>query len=309
MLRRSHALALSLSFLLAGLTSGCLSSNAKPEDSGPRNYTARVTDSENYSVGLIISKLDASLRQWSALAATGDKDKDGRRGLAIKEELRHRSRKYYWTLVEQLETGPVRNRMVCAMALGFSNNPDALSVLISALDDTDQRVEINALIGISVLASEDTPLSVLTSRMKEHSNPQARAMASSALVYCLQAGAVGENIKDAGRLGLTDSEPIVRMRSALILAEVGDGESIDTLSGLLYDEVPLVRRAARQSLTHLGMTDDHFRGDAARALATALTKADNNADETSLILYLQKLSRINHGDDADEWMSWANQMP
>lgn len=260
-------------------------------------------------MGLVISKLDNSLRQWSSLAATGDKDKDGRRGLAIQEELRHRSRKYYWMLVKQLETGPVRNRMVCAMALGFTNNPDALSVLVAALEDRDERVEINALIGLSVLASKDTPLSVLTYRMKEHENPQARAMASSAVVYCLQAGAVGENVKDAARLGLIDPEPVVRTRSALILAEIDDGESIETLSGLLYDEMPLVRRAARQSLTHLGMTDDHFRGDAARALATALIKADNDADETSLILYLRKLSRINHGDDAQEWMSWADQMP
>jgi len=212
-------------------------------------------------------------------------------------------------LTSELETGPVRNRMVAAMALGFSNNPEALSVLLAALEDVDDRVEINALIGLSVLASKDTPLSLLTYRMREHDNPQARAMASSAVVYCVAAGATCEDVKSTARLGLIDSEPVVRTRSSLILAELQDSDSVESIAALLYDEIPLVRRAARQSITQLGMRDDHVRGDAARALATALSRADTDADETNLILYLRKLSNINHGDDVTEWVDWANQMP
>ncbi len=309
MLRSSRAFALSLTILLGCLGPSCASSGKNSTDDGPQHYMKRVADVEEQNTGFILAELDGSMKQWSGLAALGDKDKDGHKARAIEEELRHRSRKNFFLLTKELESGPVRNRMISAMALGFSNAPEALPALLSALEDPDERVEINALTALSQLASKDTPLGLLAVRMTDHKNTKARAMASSAIIHCLRAKAVGENLEGTARLGLIDDEPLVRTNCALILAELRDSDSIESLERLLYDETPIVRRAARGSITFLGMNEDRVRGKAARALASSLDNAESNSDEANIILHLQKLSSINHGKEASDWLEWANQMP
>jgi HEAT repeat protein len=310
MLRRTLLSRPLLACLVLSTCLGCASTGKSSEQSTEDDrYVQRVATDAQKNSGMILTELDGALKLWANLTATGDKSKDGQRVNALEEDLRYRAGKNFDLLASELEVGPTRNRMIAAMAIGFSGRSEALSILLNALEDPDDRVEINALIGLSQLQSPNTPLSEITLRMSEDPNPEVRAMASSALVYCLQAGADGSDVLGHARRGLNDEEPVVRMNSALVLGELKNAESIPAISDLLYDEVPLVVRAARHSLTYIGIHDDHARGEAARALTAALLKAPDRKEEKTLILYLQKLSNINHGDKVEDWVSWADGMP
>lgn len=308
MLRRTH-----LSFLipLLGLFAfSCASTGKASEDPEQSDrYIQRFTGDADKNTGLILTELDGALSQWAKLTAVGDKRKDGQRVHALRQGLNYQANKHYDMLASELEAGPVRNRQIAAMALGFSSQEGTLSALLNALNDLDERVEINALLGLSVLEDPLTPMSELTSRMSDHTNPQARAMAASAVLTCLQAGADGGQVLEHARRGLNDEEPVVRVKSTLILAEMRNADSIPAISDLLYDEVPLVVRAARYSIAHIGMTDDHARGDAARALTSSLERVGEAREEVKLMAHLKLLSSIDHGDKIEDWVTWAKGLP
>lgn len=273
------------------------------------DYVERQVEGEPKNAGKILAEFDGKMRAWSGLTAVGDDTKDGPRATGLFQDLKFRANRHLQLLIDELQFGVTKNRIIAAMAVGFSGSDEALSPLLAALEDADERVEINALIGLYILRSKDTPLGVLTDRMTSHPNPTVRHMAADALAYCVQEGATGDGLVVAAHKGLIDEEPMVRARSALLLAELVDAESIDLISDLLYDEVQIVKQAARQSITYIGLNDDQAKGDAARALGSALSKAESKRDEKKLILYMQTLSTINLGDDVDEWLRWANDQP
>ena len=308
MLRRTR---LSVLLPLFGLLAvGCASTSKGSDDAEePEKYVQRVTGTKKKGTGLVLTEFDNMLNLWSNLTAVGDAEQDRGRANALREDLHYRANKYHDMLASELEVGPVRNRMIAAMALGFSNRDETLSTLLNALQDEDERVEINAMIGLSILEDPQTPLSELTTRMSDHSNPQARAMASSAILKCLKAGADGIGVLEHARRGLNDEEPVVRVNSCLILAEMRNADSIPAIADLLYDDVPLVVRAARYSTAYIAIHDDHARGEAARALTQAMEREEETKEQQKIMLYLKKISTIDHGDKVEDWSAWADGLP
>ena len=307
---RAHPLQIAALLLaLAGLPS-CASSGSGKDGESDEKFERRIAmPTEEETVGKLMTDLNGSLALWSNLTMTGDATRDERRTMALTHDLRYRTNKYKELLIEQLTFGPTPNRIVSAMALGFTEDPEVLGPLLAALEDSEERVESNALIGIAVLETGDTPTGCLTDRILDHPNEYVRGMAAYALLYVLRAGATGEGISEAALVGLGDASPIVRSQSLLVLAEIVHGDDIESIADLLYDDERFVRKAAMRALSWIGQQDDHVRGKSARALTAALAKSKSSRDKQALTANLMKLSSRNHGDDVAEWLNWANGLP
>ena len=109
-------------------------------------------------------------------------------------------------------------------------------------------------------------------------------------------------------LRLGDSETIVRALSAQILALVGDTDSIDALGSLLYDEIPLVSRAAAKALAYLGDKHERSKSKATRALFRALADGEREL-QLRVLPPLTRLSDRNYELDIEEWERWVKTLP
>ena len=101
---------------------------------------------------------------------------------------------------------------------------------------------------------------------------------------------------------------MVRTQCALILARLEDTESIDALAILLYDETPIVSSSAARALAYIGRKVDTSKGDAARALVTALIEGDR-AMRLRVHPALVELSRRDYELDTEEWSRWVARLP
>ena len=98
------------------------------------------------------------------------------------------------------------------------------------------------------------------------------------------------------------------LAGALILARLKDVDSIDALALLLYDETPIVSVSAAKSLAYLGREVDTAKGDAARALVTAMAEGDRQL-RLRVHPSLVELSHRNFELDIEEWQDWVARLP
>ena len=231
----------------------------------------------------------------------------------LEATLRRDVQKNHTLLVDQLQTGPLVNRQVAAAALGFSDDPRALGPLLGALQDSNQDVVANALLGLSALRSPKTQVGGIASLFADRTQPvNVRSNAGRALRTLQLGGLSGtprDQVIDAARLALGDEEPSVRVHGSLILAELVDTEAIQRLSLLLTDSSPLVARAASRSIARIGSVDTSLKGQAARALTAHIDRVDRRAVRKSLIDDLQRLAKRNYGEDTDAWLEYAHRLP
>lgn len=285
---------------------GCRSSGAAQDETRP--YVP-LPDPSPDSIGYFLSEFDASLRAWNnlRLAGRGAEDERTRRGL--EKEMGQRARKRQDELLRELEAGPPANRAVAAVALGFTHDPAALSPLCAALSDTEDDVVLNALLGLGVLASPDTPLGEVTYLLRNDPDPWIRSNAAFALQSVVAAGAAGTDaLERACRDALADAEAGVRAQCASTLGLLGDAASVDDLGDLLYDDAPLVAAASASALARIGSATPAAKGSAARLLADALgrTKARRRSH---LYDALKRLAEANLGDEPEAWQDWARRLP
>lgn len=278
---------------------------AKPHD--PKSLE------DNRKIGTVLTKLDQSMRTWLNLVYTGDKAKDGQRLDRLHDAIAYEARTKMDSLVDQLKSGPPRNRQVAAAALGFTAREEALGPLLTALSDEKPEVVANALLGLSILKHRETPISEIAIKLGDRDQPLAvRQNAGRALravsLYGLESEQRDRAV-EAARTALTDEEEVLRMQGALLIAELEDTDSIDRLINHLRDPSNLVARAASRSLARLGSVSDASRGIATRALVGALEDVDSRTVRPALLFDLQKLSRRNYGDDIEEWERYARRLP
>lgn len=313
-LRALVLLGLALLVCAAGALTGCAtgtSAASAPNDDARAIHPIEdlVEATKNPApIGKFLADLNGALQAWNNLTLTASTDEERRRSRLLETHLRTVTHERRAELIEQLETGPLNNRIVAAMALGFAADPEVLSPLIAALDDAHEEVISHALLGLWLQGKRDTPLEKICALMQSGASEQVRGNAALCLRTLLQAGAKSDCAVRAARVSIVDPAPSVRTQCALILANEHDVESIQAISDRLYDAQPIVVSAAARALEHLGGQDPHVKGPAARALVKAWIAAKDPA-KNFLLRTMIGLSGSNFGSDEDEWAKWAQRLP
>jgi hypothetical protein len=297
--------------LILGLGASCATTDSDTESGGPdESYrplgpASRAED----SIGKYLADLSTSITAWNEKTLTASTQQERRKQSLLEINIRERVRNRFGEILTQLETGPVRNRIIAAGALGFSSDPSVVSPLLAALDDPNEKVVGNALMALGVLSRPETPLSKIGELLRYSVNSKTRWSAADCALSLIIAGADGAGVLDAARAGITDAEePMVRTQSALILALSGDTDSIDALGNLLYDEIPLVSKSAAQALAYLGKKHEQHEGRVARALYRALADGDRDL-RLRVHPSLVQLSPRDYGLDVEEWERWVRKLP
>ncbi len=255
-------------------------------------------------IGITMASLDRQIRAWSNIELKGGDDSTLAAQRRIAQKIGNDTAKKFSIVEQQLQSGPLYNRQVAAMALGFTENPRALPPLLLALGDLEPAVVANAALGLSRLSMSETDLTPLLTKIDMEQPTRVRVNASLAIKNVIKAGNKGEGAARQLRRGLLDEEAGVRVHCALALAHLNDAESVADLVLLLNDPVPLVGKVAAASIVTIGSQDLHAKGPAARGLAMALQ--DAKGDQARLLIEsLQFLSERNYGDDKTEWLQWA----
>ena len=267
----------------------------------------RLPDEEP-TVGKLLVDFSGSINAWTMKTWNAGDRRDRQKQDRLELYLTAQAKKYKETLLIELESGPAQNRTVAAAALGFAREADTLSPLLNALADPHPDVVLNAMLGLSLLQSPDTPLGQVCEILRHDANPRMRWSAAYLTRTLLEVGARGDCVSDAAHIGLSDEEPMVRTQCALIMALLGETERLGDLSLLLHDGVPLVRSAAARALVHLGRHPPTHKGRAARALVEAMAAAERR-ERGRLAQQLVALSGHHHGMEVERWAEWANQLP
>lgn len=265
--------------------------------------------------GGLLLELDQLVTAWNNQVLAASSDADPKKFRVLEAKLRHKAGRYTDELIEELQTGPSRNRQVAAVSLGFSAAPRGEGPLIAALEDPSPAVRANAALALSTRAAlgdagtgAETPLGGLL-QLFDDPSPACRGNASLAVKDLVRAGARHPEVLPAARRGLFDEEVSVRVHSALILAMVGDQACMEDLAALLSENPLLLARAASRALATIGRRDPHNMGRAARLLAAALVPAEAPARRAMLLGDLQLLAGRNYGDETEPWLEWAGRLP
>jgi HEAT repeat protein len=296
---------------LAALLAACASSSKSP--TGLQQIEVDEIEpvkivEEEAPIGMFLADLDKTMRAWTNLTHTANTPKERRQARQLELVLRHGASKRADELIQQLETGPPRNRVRAASALGFSGSAEALSPLLAALSDTSLDVVHNALLGLALLADPDTPVEPICKLMETSTDPHTRSNAAYALRNVIENGGDGQAARNSARLALVDPEALVRVQAALILGLAADHNSIKPLADSIYDEVPLVGKAAVEALTMIALDDGTYRGPVARSLVRALDKADSNARHHVRRALIEIADR-DYGREVADWNEWAQRLP
>ncbi len=263
--------------------------------------------------GLLLAELDKSMRAWNNIVLDGKASQDLTRLDLLESTLRHETKTNHALLVDQLQSGPPINRQIAAAALGFSDNPKSLAPLLGALQDSNDDVVANALLGLSTLRSPKTQVGSIASLFTDKSRPINIRSNAGRTLRSLPLGSLDEESRqrviEAARLALGDDEASVRVHGCLLLAEVVDTEAIQRLSVLLMDQATLVARAASRSIARIGSIDTKFKGQAARALTAHIDEVDRDNVRSALLDDLQRMAQVNYGDDTEAWLKYAHKLP
>lgn len=310
-----------LTVCAASLVAGCASSGEEKQSALAVKYTGPngpvphdpMKRQDDRKIGFVLATINRHLQSWMKLALTGRQSKDGQRIDGMEDSITYEVQNHFDAIVYQLETGAPLNRQIAAAALGFSENENALGPLLIALRDEDPQIVSNALLGLSILGHENTPVAEIAAKLSDREQPAGvRQNACRALRSLPLGNLEGDRydmVQKAARFALSDDEELLRANGALILAELGDLGSIDRISNNLQDASTFVIRASSRSLARLGSIDDGSKGRVTRALVGSLKKSDAREVRPSLLMDLQRLSNRNYGDDFDAWAEYAANLP
>lgn len=293
------------------LLAGCSSTDDKlnadnvDKDYNPMGPASRAED----RIGKYLGDLSTSMNAWNGMTLNAATKEEQRKQNLLEVNIRERVNNRFPEILMELETGPDRNRVISAAAVGFSRDPAALSPLIAALDDTNEQVVSNALLGLGMFCSPETPLGKVGDLLRYSTDSTTRWSAADCALSLVAAGASTEGIIEPARAGLTDAEePMVMAQCALLLAMAGDTDSIDALGDLLFDDAPIVSTSAARALAWLGNHHDEFEGSAARALFAAMEAGDRRLQER-VRPELIKLSSMDFEYKVEEWEEWVARLP
>lgn len=329
--------------ILLLLAAAC--SSTSPTDADAPEGLGTAIDTEEYMevssierakalpIGAFLNEVGLRVQSWTVARLEGDKEQQRLLGEVLEFECARRQDE----LIEQLETGPPRNRALAAVALGFAKRKTeirndfsteiidkgarSLGPLLSAVDDEDPKVAANALMGLGILARPETPLEPIVRALTDSDVVAVRSNAAFAMTAIVKAARMradrdGEALsegqllmaREACILGLNDGDLAVRTQCAAALGLIGDSQSIAFLGDRLDDEVALVSQAASVSLARIGLDNPKLKGRIARLLADRLDRVRPTRRET--VLYgLILLAGRQMGDSTEVWQDWARRLP
>ena len=259
-------------------------------------------------IGKVLANLDLQIRAWTRLKMTAASAEDRTKARELEKVITTTAHARRNELIDQLQTGPLANRIVAASALGFTRDAEALSPLVACLEDENPEVVGNALLGLMILGNVHAPLERICDKMRTDSDPWVRTNAAQCLSNLVSAGARAECVRTSARLGLSDPEPGVRSHSALLLGTLLDRESLQGMLDLVHDPVPLVASASIHALVWMGRQEPRSKGGVARGLTAELAEAKGTL-QAQLLRGLTELAGISYGEDSGPWVEWAARLP
>ena len=327
------------------LLTACTASQPK-DDPGKPDSLGKEIETEDYiamgpgiqrahelPIGAFLGEVGKRIQAWSRARLDGDDDQLR----LLSEVLEFECAKRQGELIEQLESGPPRNRALAAVALGYAKRQNqlqndlstiqidkgstSLGPLLAAIDDPDPKVAANALMGIGILERPETPLEPITRALSEGTTASVRSNAAFAITAIAKAARgvhrgggqdLDEDQRTLGRSacvhGLGDADLGVRVQCAAALGLLGNESTIAFLGDRLDDEVALVSQAASVALVRLARDDTKLKGKVARLLANRLDNVRPTRRDT--VLYgLVLLAGRQMGDSTEVWQDWARRLP
>lgn len=302
-----------LAVVLAGLAAaGCASSGVSKKDdaNSPQHPIEKIVEASNKPepIGKVLAELDLQMRAWNNDYVAAQTTEDRIKARRLEDNLSALAHKHTTELIEQLESGPPSNRVIAASALGFTRDEKALSPLLAALDDPHDEVVGNALLGLMLLGKLETPLDRICNLMQSSRDEGVRRNAAQCLAGLIDGGDRADCVLPAARLGLADTEPVVRSQCCLILATLVDKSSVAALCDRLYDDVPLVVASAARAVSYVGQQSPTDKGACARALSKAYSEK-RGAMHAQIRRALVELAGSDHGNEPEEWVAWAARLP
>ncbi|MBL8861405.1 MAG: hypothetical protein JNK02_05275 [Planctomycetes bacterium] len=259
-------------------------------------------------IGALLTSLDQQMTAWNNLFLSAQTDVDRSKARTLEKAIMTTAHNRRQEIQEQLEVGPLNNRIVAAAALGFTRSPDAQSPLLAALDDDEPQVVASALLGLWLLGRADTPLDRILALMTAGETAEVRTNAALCLATLVKGGARAPSLIPTLRVGLMDQAPTVRAHCALTLAELGDTVSFQAIADMLNERTTLTVSAAARAVAFLTTQDNKLRGKGARALVSAWLRAAEPA-KSAIYRAMVELSGTNYGSNEEDWTRWASRLP
>jgi hypothetical protein len=312
--------ALLLAALLPPLVAACSSTHAdrspaeeaadEARSTAPERPIAQIVEATRTPepIGTLLASLDQQMRAWNNLFLRAENEVDRAKARNLEKAIMTATHNRRGEILEQLESGPITNRIVAAAALGFTRDESVQGPLLAALDDDEPQVVSSALLGLWLLGRADTPLDRIAAHLTRSTDDELRTNAALCLSTLIQNGARAPSALPALRIGLLDDAPTVRAHCALALAELVDTESFQAIADMLGTGPTLTVAAAAKSVSYLALQDGALRGRGARALVGAWLRADEPA-KSRIYRALVELSGTNYGTDEEEWSRWASRLP
>lgn len=208
-------------------------------------------------------------------------------------------------VLEVFSTGDRNRRLVAAWALGFSRvpensrglvspHPQAVGVLVAALDERDDELLRNVLLALWKLGDHSVPSGPLLDLLVQHHDAEVRGSAALALQTVLTAQTASQ-AADAVQVALTDAEAKVRLHATSIARRFPQPGTTARIQQLLPQETsPLVRANMALALGAAG----------ARAAGPALVgmlRSPQAIESSSARNALAQLYGVDRGADPGAW--------
>lgn len=206
----------------------------------------------------LFARLDGWIAEWDAAQGGGQIDQ----AAALKHQIGAEVDANYASL-EYAARGQqgLAAQYLGLSALGFSSNPAATRMLVTALRSKDPQLVGNALIAIKLRADPETPLGPILARIHHREALAPRRYAPLALANVLDARAQigrpsegGTTTTALARLGtlLDDSDPVVRLHAARAFGALQTPLAVDPLRRLVGDDHARVQWAAAAAMERTG---------------------------------------------------------
>jgi HEAT repeat protein len=297
-----------LARVVTGLVvTGFASCGSTPKEPESEPFVAPVPTPPD-ATGFLLVKLDNEVRAWQNLKHTGSSPKDQRMLRSLERQLAQDTGLRRDDLLAELESQSRKNRAIAAVALGFTGDPEVVGPLYSALGDPDATVAHNALLGLAILADASTPLGRICFLLSTSEDGFTRVNAAYALSAITGAGGRDPEVEPVCIAALDDKMGGVRAQAASVLGRLSSTAAITSLGDLLYDEDPLVTRAAATALAAIALEHRTELGAIARLMVGAAARRKPTA-KVVILLETRRLSSTDWGDDIDLWVEWAHRLP
>lgn len=237
-----------------------------------------------------IVNLDTLLKRWEKGFANGLEDEQKQTSDKLKDIASRNM-----SLLERAMSDDEGIKMVATLALGFSQQNEAIPILVTATRDKDLLIRANAVFSLGMLGLKETPTEPLI-RMLDDKEPSIRTTAAFALSMVLRSDSDQAVLEPLHR-ALNDQYPEVRREIIRALTTLARKESLPHLVKSLQDNDETVRINSARALAAIKDKD------AIEPLITALNDTAPRVRD-ALLYALKEITGLDNGNDVTAWQDW-----